>query len=146
MQFGIQTSYPPYNGTAHTEAIKLNFSIRITWPALFYVTLKGEHWCKTIFYIVKGQPKINQFTQQIFKKSFYFGTFRPPKVGKNMIWYSLLLLYLAGRNTLFLLQPAGGNSFLLLYPAGGNSLLLLYPAGGNRLVLLLLAGRKQTNA
>ena len=40
-----------------------------------------------------------------------------------MIWYSLLLLYLAGRNTLFLLQPAGGNSFLLLYPAGGNSLL-----------------------
>ena len=59
-------------------------------------------------------------------------TFKPPKVGKIIILYSLLLLYLAGGNSLFLLYPAGGNSLLLLHPAGGNSSLLLHPAGGNK--------------
>ena len=49
----------------------------------------------------------------------------PTKVEKNIFWYSLLLLYLAGGNTLFLLQPAGGNSLLLLYPACVNTLVLL---------------------
>ena len=59
-------------------------------------------------------------------------TFKPPKVGKKIFLYSLLLLYLAGGNSLFLLYPAVGNSLLLLYPAGGNSSLLLHPAGGNK--------------
>ena len=59
-------------------------------------------------------------------------TFKPPKVGKKILLYSLLLLYLACGNSLFLLYPAGGNSLLLLHPAGGNSSLLLHPAGGNK--------------
>ena len=97
-----------------------------------FVDIKGEHWCKTIFHRVKGQTKRNHFAKKLFQKSFSLSTFKPHKVENKIFFYSLLLLYPAGGNTLFLLQPAGGNSSLLLYPACGNSL-----------VLLLLAGRKQ---
>jgi hypothetical protein len=78
-----------------------------------------EHWCKTIFLWFKDQPKIRHFAKQIFKKSVSMSTFKPPKVGeKKIIVYSLLLLYLAGGNSLCLLYPAGGNSFVLLSLAG----------------------------
>ena len=107
-----------------------------------YRMVKWEHWCKTIFHWVKEQPKISHFAKNICKKSVSMSTFKPPKVGKKIFLYSLLLLYLAGGNSLFLLYPAGGNSLLLLHPAGGNSSLLLHPAGGNSLVLLSLAGKQ----
>ena len=66
----------------------------------------------------KEQPKINHFAKKIFKKSVSMSTFKPPKDGKQIILYSLLLLYPAGGNSLFLLHPAGGHSLVLLSLAG----------------------------
>ena len=53
----------------------------------------------------------------------------PPKAGKNIFLYSLLLLV-----------PAGGLRLLLLVPACGLRLLLLVPACGLRLLLLVATG------
>ena len=81
------------------------------------VIIKGEHWCKLIFYRGVSGSKSSNFTIKLFHFLFSMTPFKLSDFGNKIFLYSLLLLV-----------PACGLSLLLLLPACGLTLLLLVPA------------------
>jgi hypothetical protein len=89
--------------------------VEVCIHAMPWHCLKGEHWCKLIFYRGVSVSKSSNFTTKLFYFLFSITPFKPSDF-ENRIFFVLLLV------------PACGLSLILLLPASGLTLLLLVPA------------------